>query len=118
MFSKKEINNKKELNKYAKEYAREQEYASRRIENNKQIEDYTNDIGLTNDEIIRLRSEGGLKNNLQALGQSFEKRKMESRLKRLEREKGRLDKLKAKRGTCNLSEQFVREANLSHGMAA
>ena len=43
---------------------------------------------------------------------------MESRLKRLEREKGRLDKLKAKRGTCNLSEQFVREANLSHGMAA
>ncbi len=108
----------KELNKYAKEYAREQEYASRRIENNKQIEDYTNDISLTNDEIIRLRSEGGLKNNLQALGQSFEKRKMESRLKRLEREKGRLDKLKAKRGTCNLSEQFVREANLSHGMAA
>lgn len=51
----------KELNKYAKEYAREQEYASRRIENNKQIEDYTNDISLTNDEIIRLRSEGGLK---------------------------------------------------------
>lgn len=37
----------KELNKYAKEYAREQEYASRRIENNKQIEDYTNDISLT-----------------------------------------------------------------------
>lgn len=108
----------KEIMKYAKEFERERAYTERRIENNKQIEAYTNDINLSSAEIDRLRDEGGLKNNIQAIGQSIEKRKMESRLKRLQRESRRLDRLKGKSGKCNLSEQFVREANLSHGMAA
>lgn len=106
----------KEIQKYAKEFAREQEYAARRIENNREIDNYTNDIGLTNDNIIELRSQGGLKNNLKAFGLSVEKRKMESRLKRLEREKKRLDRLKGKQGVCNLGQQYARPVTMAYGM--
>lgn len=106
----------KEIQKYAKEFAREQEYANRRIENNKQIEDYTNDIGLTSDNIVELRSQGGIKNNLKAFELSVEKKRMESRLNRLEREKKRLDRLKGKQGVCNLGQQYARPVTMAYGM--
>ena len=76
-----------------------------------------NDINLTSQEITRLRSEGGIKNNLNAFGLSVEKRVMESRLARLEREKKRIDRLKNKKGFVNLTQQIVKPIQMAHGMA-
>lgn len=106
----------KELQKYAKNLEREQIYTSRRIENNKQIDDFKNDISLSQDEIVRLKSQGGLKNSISAMGLTVEKRRMESELKRLEKERKRLDRLKNKKGSCNLSEQYTRPINMAYGM--
>ena len=83
---------------------------------NKATADYTNDIGLTSDTIVELRSQGGIKNNLKAFELSVEKKRMESRLNRLEREKKRLDRLKGKQGVCNLGQQYARPVTMAYGM--
>ena len=107
----------RELIDYNRKLAKEREYTERRIQNNEDIKNYNNDINLTSQEITRLRSEGGIKNNLNAFGLSVEKRVMESRLARLEREKKRIDRLKNKKGFVNLTQQIVKPIQMAHGMA-
>ena len=107
----------RELIDYNRKLAKEREYTERRIQNNEDIKNYNNDINLTSQEITRLRSEGGIKNNLNAFGLSVEKRVMESRLARLEREKKRIDRLKNKKGFVNLTQQIVKPVQMAHGMA-
>ena len=107
----------RELIDYNRKLAKEREYTERRIQNNEDIKNYNNDINLTSQEITRLRSEGGIKNNLNAFGLSVEKRVMESRLARLEREKKRIDRLKNKKGSVNLTQQIVKPIQMAHGMA-